>query len=209
MADKWGRKISLMANGAITIVGVVLQAAASGSLPCMYVGRYVYPRLLYQESIQCLTHTQRGCRSRRRRRLHGRPPLHFRKRTSRHPRRIDRHLPALHRYGNHAIVLGQLRFHPAPPRPHILHRTPRHASPTRRPPHRLHLPEQRIPPLPRQTGPVGRSHQSPLSRAPPPTFAPLHPSRTRRDLRATRARTPTRRRLVDKRPSQRNVHHPR
>ncbi|KAJ8118032.1 hypothetical protein OPT61_g913 [Boeremia exigua] len=41
MADKWGRKFSLQVAGLITIVGCVIQAAASGSIAAMYIGRLV------------------------------------------------------------------------------------------------------------------------------------------------------------------------
>jgi MFS family permease len=46
IADKKGRKFSLILNGAITVVGCVLQAASEGSLAAMYIGRYVcwFPR---------------------------------------------------------------------------------------------------------------------------------------------------------------------
>lgn len=41
MADKYGRKFTLQAAGLITIVGCVIQAAASGSIAAMYIGRLV------------------------------------------------------------------------------------------------------------------------------------------------------------------------
>ncbi|KAF3046244.1 hypothetical protein E8E11_006927 [Didymella keratinophila] len=41
MADKFGRKLTLQVAGLITIVGCVIQAAASGSLAAMYIGRLV------------------------------------------------------------------------------------------------------------------------------------------------------------------------
>ncbi|KAF2876924.1 general substrate transporter [Massariosphaeria phaeospora] len=41
MADKYGRRFALIANGLITIVGVIIQSVASGSLEAMYVGRCV------------------------------------------------------------------------------------------------------------------------------------------------------------------------
>ncbi|KAF2202590.1 general substrate transporter [Delitschia confertaspora ATCC 74209] len=41
VADKAGRRTSLIMNGLITIVGVILQAASMGSIACMYVGRFV------------------------------------------------------------------------------------------------------------------------------------------------------------------------
>lgn len=41
LADKWGRKIALIINGLITIVGCIIQSVSMGSLPSMYVGRYV------------------------------------------------------------------------------------------------------------------------------------------------------------------------
>ncbi|KAK3651098.1 hypothetical protein LTR56_005862 [Elasticomyces elasticus] len=41
IADKLGRRTGLMIAAAVTIVGVVMQAAASGSIPCMYVGRLI------------------------------------------------------------------------------------------------------------------------------------------------------------------------
>jgi MFS family permease len=42
VADRWGRKTALMFNGLLTIVGCIIQACSFGSLPSMYVGRYVY-----------------------------------------------------------------------------------------------------------------------------------------------------------------------
>jgi MFS family permease len=39
VADRMGRRPSLIMNGLITIVGCVFQAAASGVLPLMYIGR--------------------------------------------------------------------------------------------------------------------------------------------------------------------------
>ncbi|KAF2476559.1 quinate permease [Lindgomyces ingoldianus] len=41
VADKAGRRTSLIMNGLITIVGCILQAASSGSVACMYIGRFV------------------------------------------------------------------------------------------------------------------------------------------------------------------------
>lgn len=41
VADKWGRKTALIVNGLITVVGCVIQSCSFGSLPSMYVGRYV------------------------------------------------------------------------------------------------------------------------------------------------------------------------
>ncbi|KAK5674158.1 hypothetical protein LTS10_013100 [Elasticomyces elasticus] len=41
IADKLGRRTGLMIAAAVTIVGVVMQAAASGSIPVMYVGRLI------------------------------------------------------------------------------------------------------------------------------------------------------------------------
>lgn len=40
-ADRWGRRLSLIGAAVIGIVGVIMQASASGHLPAMYVGRYV------------------------------------------------------------------------------------------------------------------------------------------------------------------------
>lgn len=43
LTDKWGRRWALIGTGAITTVGVILQAgsAGNGSLAAMYVGRFV------------------------------------------------------------------------------------------------------------------------------------------------------------------------
>lgn len=41
MADKYGRKWALQVAGLITIIGCVIQAAASGSIAAMYIGRLV------------------------------------------------------------------------------------------------------------------------------------------------------------------------
>ena len=41
IADKWGRKTALIFNGLLTMVGVIIQTCSFGSLPSMYVGRYV------------------------------------------------------------------------------------------------------------------------------------------------------------------------
>ena len=43
ITDRYGRKWSLIGTGVITCVGVVMQAASSstGSLPAMFVGRFV------------------------------------------------------------------------------------------------------------------------------------------------------------------------
>jgi MFS family permease len=41
VADRWGRKFSLMMNGLITIVGCLIQSVSMGSIASMYVGRYV------------------------------------------------------------------------------------------------------------------------------------------------------------------------
>ncbi|KAJ4326388.1 hypothetical protein N0V94_000063 [Neodidymelliopsis sp. IMI 364377] len=41
MADRWGRKLTLQFAGLVTIVGCVIQAAASGSIEAMYIGRLV------------------------------------------------------------------------------------------------------------------------------------------------------------------------
>ncbi len=45
-ADKYGRKLALQVCGLITIIGCVIQAAASGSIGAMYVGRYVKSNIL-------------------------------------------------------------------------------------------------------------------------------------------------------------------
>jgi MFS family permease len=41
IADKYGRRTSLIFNGMVTTVGCVLQAASMGSLAVMYIGRFV------------------------------------------------------------------------------------------------------------------------------------------------------------------------
>ncbi|OGM41810.1 sugar transporter [Aspergillus bombycis] len=41
VADKWGRKIGLIAASLIAIVGVIMQVAASGHLEAMYIGRLI------------------------------------------------------------------------------------------------------------------------------------------------------------------------
>ena len=41
MADKYGRKLALQFAGLVTVVGCVIQAAASGSIAAMYIGRLV------------------------------------------------------------------------------------------------------------------------------------------------------------------------
>jgi MFS family permease len=43
IADRWGRKTSLIFNGLITIVGCIIQSVSMGSIASMYVGRYVSP----------------------------------------------------------------------------------------------------------------------------------------------------------------------
>ena len=43
IADRLGRRTGLMIAAAVTIVGVVMQSAASGSIPCMVSSR----RLVY------------------------------------------------------------------------------------------------------------------------------------------------------------------
>jgi len=40
-ADRYGRRSSLFGSAMIAIIGVILQSAASGSLSCLYVGRFV------------------------------------------------------------------------------------------------------------------------------------------------------------------------
>ena len=39
VGDKYGRRIALMLSGFITVIGCILQAAAEGHLPVMYIGR--------------------------------------------------------------------------------------------------------------------------------------------------------------------------
>jgi MFS family permease len=39
VADRWGRKTSLIFNGLITIVGCLIQSVSFGSIASMYVGR--------------------------------------------------------------------------------------------------------------------------------------------------------------------------
>ncbi|TKX18396.1 sugar transporter-like protein 44 [Elsinoe australis] len=41
MADKWGRRIALLMAATIVIIGCVFQAAASGILPVMFIGRFI------------------------------------------------------------------------------------------------------------------------------------------------------------------------
>ncbi|KAF2270887.1 general substrate transporter [Lojkania enalia] len=41
IADRWGRRTSLIANGLITIIGCIIQSASMGSIASMYVGRFV------------------------------------------------------------------------------------------------------------------------------------------------------------------------
>ena len=41
IADKMGRKASLVLNGIVTIVGCVFQAASEGNLAVLYIGRRV------------------------------------------------------------------------------------------------------------------------------------------------------------------------
>jgi len=41
VADKYGRRTSLILNGVITAIGCVFQAAGNGSLAVMYIGRFV------------------------------------------------------------------------------------------------------------------------------------------------------------------------
>ncbi|KAJ5709971.1 hypothetical protein N7493_009563 [Penicillium malachiteum] len=40
-ADKWGRRLALMGSAVIGIIGVIMQASASGHLPAMYIGRLI------------------------------------------------------------------------------------------------------------------------------------------------------------------------
>lgn len=39
IADKWGRKPSLMLSAVVAFIGIVMQFAANGHIACMYVGR--------------------------------------------------------------------------------------------------------------------------------------------------------------------------
>ncbi|KAF2275848.1 general substrate transporter [Westerdykella ornata] len=41
VADRWGRKTSLIFNGLVTIVGCIIQSVSFGSIASMYVGRFV------------------------------------------------------------------------------------------------------------------------------------------------------------------------
>ncbi|KAF2681321.1 quinate permease [Lentithecium fluviatile CBS 122367] len=41
VADRWGRKLALMFNGVLTIIGVIIQTCSFGSIASMYVGRFV------------------------------------------------------------------------------------------------------------------------------------------------------------------------
>lgn len=41
VADRWGRKPSLLIAASVTMAGIVIQAASSGNLNCLYVGRLV------------------------------------------------------------------------------------------------------------------------------------------------------------------------
>lgn len=41
VADKYGRKLGLIAASFVAILGVIMQVAASGHLEAMYIGRYV------------------------------------------------------------------------------------------------------------------------------------------------------------------------
>ena len=42
ISDKWGRKPALFMVTIVTIVGVIFQAASSGQLAVMYIGRCVW-----------------------------------------------------------------------------------------------------------------------------------------------------------------------
>ncbi len=39
IADRWGRRLSLMMVSVVALVGIILQFASDGHLACMYVGR--------------------------------------------------------------------------------------------------------------------------------------------------------------------------
>ena len=43
-ADRIGRKPSLCWSALFALIGTVLQAASSGYLACLYVGRFAFPR---------------------------------------------------------------------------------------------------------------------------------------------------------------------
>ena len=42
IADRWGRKPTLIGSSVISLVGIVMQFASSGHLEPMYIGRLVY-----------------------------------------------------------------------------------------------------------------------------------------------------------------------
>lgn len=41
MAERWGRRFTLIFSGMVTIIGCIIQSVAMGSLPAMYIGRLV------------------------------------------------------------------------------------------------------------------------------------------------------------------------
>jgi len=91
VADKMGRRPSLIMNGLITLVGCIFQAAANGVLPLMYIGRYKEP-IPCRYSLLIALSIQIHCRYRCRRSFHSGSALHFRKRSSCNSGRIDRNL---------------------------------------------------------------------------------------------------------------------
>ena len=54
IADKWGRRLSLMGMAFVALVGIILQFVSNGHLACMYVGRLV---LLIPHNLELLRRT--------------------------------------------------------------------------------------------------------------------------------------------------------
>ncbi|KAK8196000.1 hypothetical protein M8818_007151 [Zalaria obscura] len=209
VADKLGRRTALLISAVIVCIGCIFQAASLGHVAVMYIGRFIAGLGVGAASmvtpLYCAENSPRAIRGG----LTGLYQLFIACGTM---------LAFWTNYGSLLHLHGNNTYSESHPRPalrgpnvlaHNASRAPLRPSHPRRPPLRLHVPLQRIQPLARQSRQMGRRHFRPLNPAPTATRPPLHPRRTARHRRATRARAPPHRRQLLPRPAERNVENPR
>ena len=105
LSDRIGRKTTVQIVPIIAGLGVAMQAASSGYLAIMYIGRCLCP---FHFCYQSLIHSQSLCWPRRRNCIGSSTTLRFREFTASHSWSTHRSIPAFHCFGHHDQLLDRL-----------------------------------------------------------------------------------------------------
>jgi hypothetical protein len=154
IADKIGRRYNLILAAVAAIIGTVMQAAASGEIACLFVGRFIAGLGVGAASMVTPLYSKLGrdtfcadCTDQH-------PSL--RERSSCHPWWFDWNLPALHHCRNHAGFLDQLRLERTPQGRHAIRHSSHHARSSCCFALRIYVVLQRVTQMARTSRPLGR-----------------------------------------------------